>query len=146
MEYIHYTYNQIHSLTAKLYLDVMHNNIDYVVGINRGGLIPAVMLSHMLDKPLETINWSTRDFKRQEHNFSIARDLVDGKNILLVDDINDSGQTFLDLIEDWGYTDDSKGKLIKVTPLQRYTTKCPSEHYGELITVDNWVMFPWEQK
>ena len=146
MEYIHYTYNQIHALTSKLYLDVVHMNIDYIVGINRGGLVPAVMLSHMLSKPLETINWSTRDFKRQEHNFSIAGDLVDGKNILLVDDINDSGQTFLDLIEDWGYTDDSKGKLIKVTPLQRYTTKCPSEYYGELITVDNWVLFPWEQK
>lgn len=141
-----YSYNQIHALTCKLYTDIMDIDFDYVVGINRGGLVPALILSHLFKKPLETINWSTRDFKRQEHNFKIAQDLANGSNILLVDDINDSGQTFLDLINDWEYTDESKGKLVKVTPIQRYTTKCPSDFYGDLITVDNWVLFPWEQK
>ncbi len=92
---------------------------DYVVGITRGGLLPAVMLSHYFKVPCETLKVSLRDGGEPESNLWMAedafgvvpseqKDLINSrwdpmfrKNILLVDDINDSGATFNWIIKDW---------------------------------------------
>lgn len=142
---IRLTYAKVKYLVESIANEVSHIKFDYVVGVSRGGLVPAVMLSHLLRLPLVPVVWSTRDFEKQEHNKQIAEDLAAGKNILLVDDINDTGKTFLDLIKDWEYTDESEGKLFKVSVLQRHTTTYPSDLYGELIKSDNWILFPWER-
>tara|TARA_B100000768_G_C11039304_1_gene273508 strand:- start:200 stop:571 length:372 start_codon:yes stop_codon:yes gene_type:complete len=47
-------------------------NIDSVMGLPRGGLVPAVMISHELGLPLV---------------------FLAGKNTLVIDDINDTGHT-----------------------------------------------------
>lgn len=91
---------------------------DYVVGITRGGLVPAVMISHYLDCRMETLNVSLRDNTGlgPESNLWMAEDAfgyhrVDDlpsasnpalrKNILIVDDINDSGATINWIKQDW---------------------------------------------
>ena len=103
---------------------------DYIVGITRGGLIPATMLSHYLDIPMQTLNISFRDNDLgPESNLWMAEDAygyipkeertdaemeismlpVTGdtsdpkkrKKILIVDDINDSGRTLNWIKEDW---------------------------------------------
>ena len=67
---------------------------DYIVGLTRGGLIPAVYLSHYLDVPMETLKVSFRDSTSEsESNLWMAEDAFNGKNILIVDDINDTGAT-----------------------------------------------------
>jgi len=68
---------------------------DYIVGIARGGLVPATMLSHYFAKPLMALNYSLRDrmVSPDEEVDAIARKLNEGKKILLVDDICDSGVT-----------------------------------------------------
>jgi len=139
------TYAKVNDLVKKIVNEVNHIKFDYIVGVSRGGLVPAVIASHLLKLPLVPITWSTRDFAKQEHNYQIVADLLQGKNILLIDDINDTGKTFLDLINDWEYTSDSKGRLVKATVLQRHTTKYPSDYFGELILSDNWILFPWER-
>jgi hypoxanthine phosphoribosyltransferase len=100
---------------------------DYVVGITRGGLIPAVMISQYLDVPMHTLNISFRDSDElgPESNLWMAEDAYgyvpyEGaelpvvrdpnrvttnpalrKRILIVDDINDSGRTLNWIKEDW---------------------------------------------
>ena len=142
---IRITYTKVNDLVEEVAKKVNHIKFDYVVGVSRGGLVPGVLMSHILKVPLVPVTWSTRDFAKQEHNYQIAQDLVDGKNILLIDDINDTGKTFLDLIKDWEYTNESEGRLVKVSVLQRHTTTYPSDYYGELIKSDNWILFPWER-
>lgn len=118
--------------------------IDYIVAPSRGGLVPGVMLSHQLNKNLVPFSWSTRDSMLQEHRSDIAEDLAAGKNILLVDDINDSSNTYLSLIKDWDYNYNSKGKLYFACMFERYTAKCPADFVGSYIKDDGWVSFPWE--
>lgn len=103
---------------------------DYIVGITRGGLIPATMLSHYLDVPMHTLNISFRDNdvgpesnlwmaeeaygyipteERTDAEFEVTHLPVAGdtsdpkkrKKILIVDDINDSGRTLNWIKDDW---------------------------------------------
>ena len=92
---------------------------DYVVGITRGGLTPAAMISHYFKVPCETLKISLRDGGESESNLWMAEhafgyvpkdergsgnadtDPAYRKNILIVDDINDSGATLEWLIKDW---------------------------------------------
>ncbi|SVD60241.1 uncharacterized protein METZ01_LOCUS413095, partial [marine metagenome] len=61
---------------------------DYIVGINRGGLTPAVMMSHFMNVPMFTLDIQLRDHARPpESNTMMPLDAMDGKRILIVDDI-----------------------------------------------------------
>jgi xanthine phosphoribosyltransferase len=92
---------------------------DYIVGLTRGGLAPALMLSHYLDVPMHTLKVSLRDdVDGPESNLWMAEDafgyvpehdkiLADfdyslvAKKILIVDDINDTGATLNWIQQDW---------------------------------------------
>jgi xanthine phosphoribosyltransferase len=92
---------------------------DYVVGITRGGLVPANLISQYLDCPMETLKVKLRDGGEDgdcESNLWMAEeafgyhrtDDMPGysnpelrKKILIVDDINDSGATLNWIKQDW---------------------------------------------
>ena len=93
---------------------------DYVVGITRGGAVPAVMISHYFNIPCEMLKVSLRDGGQCESNCWMAEDafgyIPEGpfregitkrsdptfaKKILVVDDINDSGATINWIMQDW---------------------------------------------
>ena len=92
---------------------------DYVVGLTRGGLLPAKMISHYFDIPMKSLEVSLRDHGTKESALYMAEDAVGyvpsedrekinstfdpyyRRNILIVDDINDTGETFNWIIDDW---------------------------------------------
>ena len=75
---------------------------DYIVGLTRGGLPLAVLISHMASLRMETLKVSLRDDDNEsESNCWMAEDAYEGKNILIVDDINDTGATFDWITKDW---------------------------------------------
>lgn len=94
---------------------------EYIVGINRGGLPLAMLLSHKLDVKMYTVDIQLRDGKDNdcESNLWLAEwafgynypeetgitgarwDPKLRKKILVVDDINDTGATFEWLVKDW---------------------------------------------
>ena len=113
-----------------------------IVGIKRGGLIPAVSLSHLFKVQLNIISYQSRDGKNMARGnlLKLPRD----SRILLVDDICDTGETF---------------EVIKKEIRQNYLNiKFCSLFYNirQNITVDyfarkidrekdsSWIVFPWE--
>ena len=77
---------------------------DYIVGIPRGGLLPAVMFSHFLNRPMVIQDVRLRDNIQQQSNPEIPLDALEGKQILIIDDINDTGATFQWMVNDWENT------------------------------------------
>lgn len=145
MDKIRCSYDDVEVMCNDLQQKVSGYKFDYIVAVSRGGLLPGVILSHKMGIPLYPVVWSTRDYDQRVYYGDIAEDLTLGKTILLVDDINDTGKTFLDLIDDWSYNKEY-GTLITATMYQRYTTKLPSHYYSVYIDNDAWVEFPWEKK
>jgi uncharacterized protein len=76
---------------------------DYIVGLTRGGLVPATMLSHYLNVPMHTLKVSLRDDDSgPESNLWMAEEAFNmTKEILIVDDINDTGATLNWIRQDW---------------------------------------------
>ena len=113
MNKIYYTERTVKTWVHNIVRAMNHDGFkpDYIVGLTRGGLVPAVMLSHYLDVPMHSLGVSLRDSSGfgPESNCWMAEDAYgyksldeqDPKNILIVDDINDSGATLDWIREDW---------------------------------------------
>jgi hypoxanthine phosphoribosyltransferase len=132
---------------------------DYIVGLTRGGLIPAVYLSHYLNVPMETLKVSLRDNADTETNCWMSEDAFNGKNILIVDDINDTGATLDWIINDWQSSclpDDPHwehvwGNDVRIAVLvdnlssnfSRKVDYCAKEI--NKAEKDVWIVYPWER-
>jgi len=69
-------------------------NPSIIIGISRGGLIPAQMLSHYYEVPLIPLHISLRDNPLQESDLT-ALEGIKGERPLVVDDICDGGHTLV---------------------------------------------------
>jgi hypoxanthine phosphoribosyltransferase len=129
---------------------------DYIVGLTRGGLTPGVLLSHLLAVPMHTLKVQLRDGDQDtEMNCWMPEDVVDGKNILIVDDINDTGETLAWIRSDWsksvfqGDMDYHWHKRVRVAVLVNNLASKESVDFciDEINKVDDpsWICFPWEQ-
>ena len=147
---------------------------DYIIGITRGGLVPAVMISHWFNVPCETLKVSLRDGGEQESNLWMAEDAFGyhrtdlpepagsnptlRKNILIVDDINDTGATFNWIMQDWpsgclpndpAWKDIWNHNVKFAVLVDNLASKCDAkmDFCGMEINKaedDVWVDFPWE--
>ncbi len=67
---------------------------DFLVGIGRGGLVPAAYLSHRTGIQMLSVDHSSGEIGFGDELLDkLAAKIRDGHRILIVDDINDSGAT-----------------------------------------------------
>jgi len=136
---------------------------DYIVGITRGGNVPATIISNMTGIRCEAIKVSLRDDESEsESNCWMAEDAFgyerEPKKILIVDDINDTGATFNWITKDWQagcLPDDPKwnsvwGNNVRFATL---TDNLASESINPIAYTcheinkadeDVWLVYPWE--
>lgn len=98
-QYLAVTWNEYHSLSLLLAEQILKSKkpIDEIVAIARGGLSLGLILTDFLQKPISTITIQSYTDIKKQGLVQITSKLgkpIRGKNILLVDDIADSGKTF----------------------------------------------------
>jgi len=115
-----------------------------VIGIARGGLIPAVMLSHLLRAEFDFVRilFYVDVEKHLEHPLLLKPVTIplQNKRVLLVDDIVDTGQTMrvaIEHVRHCGAMDVRTAALCCKTRALR-----TPDYYCEFV--DEWIAFPWE--
>ena len=132
---------------------------DLVIGVDRGGLAASIMISHYLKVPHQSVKVSLREYGGEGTQSLLwaPEEVLEGKQILLVDDINDTGATQAWLRKDWAssvagiapgfdethwHNDVRWASLVDNDASEEY-----SDYAGLSINkLDNdvWVDFPWE--
>tara|TARA_B110000967_G_C18831459_1_gene534325 strand:- start:368 stop:817 length:450 start_codon:yes stop_codon:yes gene_type:complete len=119
---------------------------DYIVALGRGGLIPGAMLSYKLDiKNLQNLGINTRqeDGKYLE-TLVYQRPTISG-NVLVVDDINDSGKTF-EAVDSLITKEYSVDQLTYCSIVKRYSSTFKKDTIQAVDTsIDDWFVFPWDK-
>ena len=141
-----YSWQDIETMCTNIVKQMYADNYkpDYIVGITRGGNIPATIISNMLDIPCEAIKVSFRNDDRVEKNHWLST--LD-KKILIVDDINDTGATFNWIWKDWDLSKkDHKVKFAVLTDNMGSTFEEVnySVHEVNKTEEDVWLVYPWE--
>ena len=177
----YYDYIKIHEMVNQISFQMYKDNWrpDYIVGLTRGGLVPAVIMSNNLGIPMETLKVSLRDSTSEsESNLWMAEEAfgyihegkraADGtrwdpdrrKNILILDDINDTGATLDWIINDWQQSclpsnpawESVWGNNVRFATLidnlsSNFSRKVDySANEINKAEEDVWIVFPWEKQ
>ena len=153
-------WREYQGLVAKICRDITQSSWrpDYIVGITRGGLVPAVMISQYFEISCETLKIQLRDGSDLESNCWMAEDAFEEKKILVVDDINDTGATLNWLMKDWQSSclpdhtrwSNTWNNNVKFAVLfDNLASKCDvkMDFVGEEVNKaerDIWIDFPYE--
>ena len=116
------SWQEINSLINRLSISIKAmvtlEDVDSLYGIPRGGLIPAVMLSHWTGIPLVTN----------------SRNIC--SRTLIVDDICDTGKALQPYLDNY----------IAVLYNRSHTNKINCTFMAQEIKHDFWLVFPWESE
>ena len=128
---------------------------DHIVGVSRGGLIPAVIFSHMMNTPLVPVVYSSAEGNGDDKAQTSLKNLPKfkkGDKILIVDDICDSGNTLKALVEFY-----RSKEVIVETAVLYYKDKWPTlnitdvkhgfypNYFIKRVGIDDpWMIFPFE--
>lgn len=134
------TWEQVDEMTDNIAQQIKGDGINpipikAIIGIPRGGLVPAVLLSHKLSVPMITI----LEYQNNVDDF-ISR--LSANEVLVVDDICDSGKTLL-----WpGYKDCLTAVLIQKHEDMAKKQATFHARFMDYHELHDWIVFPWEKK
>ncbi|RJF85392.1 phosphoribosyltransferase [Sphingomonas cavernae] len=120
----------------------------FIIGIGRGGLVPATYLSHACGIPLLSIDHSTGiDGFGNRLLAELASQTRDGTKLLVVDDINDSGRTIAHvrgaIREAGGVADNIHYAVLIDNIVSTERVDYCARRIDRTVTKD-WFVFPWE--
>lgn len=147
MKYHSVSWRQLHTLTYSLAKKIQKKNtkLDLIVGIARGGLTIAHIASDFLKLPVASFTISSyKDLKQQELSdisYHVGGDLKH-KHILLIDDVSDTGKTFVRGIK---YLKDLEAaNIVTASPFIKPWTIHIPDFYVE--KTDKWIVFPYDMR
>lgn len=122
--------------------------IDCILGISRGGLVPAVALSNVLNIPeLHVIavgrNVGTGQYldkRPPEILWHGNLDAVRGRRVLVVDDVAGTGETLRNVREQAVLA--GAGNVLSTVIVRMEQGNSTADFFA--VELDDWTVFPWE--
>ena len=142
---IRVSWSEVFKFVSDLKKFCSDKQFDCILAVARGGSIIGTLLSYQLNIPIRYVGISSYngDKKTDEMKFTQHAEIGDYKNILVVDDIVDTGDT-INFIKD----------IIALNSFDRqftYTTMYTVAGKQEMVDFkvavkqqDEWIEFPWE--
>jgi len=145
MDFLALNWNELQTKTFELSKKIKNEKIDLIVAIARGGLCISHILSDFLGVSITSFTISSYSDLKQEKSLKILYKIdadFSNKKILLVDDVSDTGKTFIRGIE---YLKELGAKEIKTASLFiKPWTKFLPDFYVDKTS--SWIIFPCEIK
>ena len=142
------TWEEVYSLCRKLVQQLHRANfrIDIIVAIARGGYVPGRLLSDMLgihDLTSFKIEHYQGVYKQHEAfvKYPLNAD-INGRNVLLLDDVCDSGDTFavgIEHIRQCGTVNEMRTAALHLKTVSKYIP----DFYVEEVSEWRWLIYPW---
>jgi len=142
----YYDWEDIETSIKDIYGQIQQTNWvpDVIIGIANGGSIPATLFSKLSNVPCKIVTVQLRDGAIQE-----TLDMDDihtkyGKNILIVDEINDTGETLHWILHNWHI---STSEVRVATLTYNKASRIASDfYYWKIDKRINpvWIIYPWE--
>jgi len=121
---------------------------DYLIGVGRGGLVPGAYLSHCANMTLLSVDYSSQIYSfAGELLAKLAIKTQAGRKLLIVDDINDSGTTLVQLRKALAEAGGVPGNLRVAVLLNNIRSAAKADYWAREIdraTDKRWFVFPWE--
>ena len=140
------SWERFEALVRHLAIQIEPDEPQIVLGIARGGLFPATMLSCILRRELYPVRLTRRfnDAVVRQHPSWLIRppDKVQGRRVLIVDEIADSGRTLAmaaEEVQKMGASD------VRTAVLYAHTWAQPRPDYVGL-TSDALIWNPWDRE
>lgn len=134
---------QTSSLNLAATLLTHHPTVNEIVAISRGGLAFGHILSDFLRVPIWTIAIQSYTDIQQQGEIKITAKLqtsIEGKHILLVDDVADSGKTLIRAVE---YLKEAKpSKITTMTMFYKPHSIFRPDYFAK--QTNKWIIFPYE--
>jgi hypoxanthine phosphoribosyltransferase len=120
--------------------------VDMIVAIARGGYIPGRLLSDMLDvadlTSLKIEHYRGAQKQREARvKYPLNAD-INRRNVLLVDDVCDSGDTFAVAVEHLRRSGTPRSLHTAAMQLKTVSEFVP-DHYAGTIGEWRWIIYPW---
>ncbi len=147
MKFIKPGWGKIEGMCRALAKKVSAFKPDWIVGVSRGGLVPARLLSDYLDNSnvsiiriefYKTIG-ETRDFPTISQPLQVD---VKGKRVLIVDDVADTGRSLAVAKEHIKRAGASEVKIAVLHQKPKSIVR-PDFYIG---TTGAWIIYPWEKE
>jgi xanthine phosphoribosyltransferase len=141
-------FTNIHMRNALIQIEdkLVHSNWmpDVIMGVNRGGLIPGIYLSHRINRRHIPIDVRLRDHVDTNNLDALYKAMDNNEKILVIDDINDTGATFQHI----KHNSVSHKNIKYAAVINNRPSPFKADYWGYEIDKDNnpqWVVFPWEE-
>ena len=141
----HPTYDQLHEGCVVLasHITSAGEMPDLIIGLVRGGMLPAKILSNLLNIPMVAVHYSSASGAGDDKNHCNEIPELQAKNILIVDDICDTGHTLQEVFGEL-----TRRKQYCRSAVLYYKEGMGGhspEFYWNTIPKDSpWIIFPWE--
>ena len=147
IEYHYLNWESSYNETLKLFEKIKEDNYlpDIVIGIARGGWIPARLLADFFVLR-QTANMKVEAYEmigEKGVNAKITQDIeiaIDGKKVLVIDDIADSGASLKMALE--SLLKRNPAELKTATLFYKKTSVIIPDYYNSVTS--KWVIFAWE--
>ena len=142
---IYPSYNFIHNEVIQYGNMVKENKIEYdaIIALARGGSMIGTILSHFLNVPVIHVQYSSL-YGQGESKYSILNKfprLTGYQNILVVDDICDTGNTFQEVVDYLNLSCDVNTYSVYY---RKMITSNHLPNHSICLDDDSWICFPWE--
>lgn len=145
IDYLPVSWEKYHTLTRSLASHVLDDqlHIDEIVAISRGGLTLGHLLTDLLRVPISTFTIQSYTNIQEQGAVKITKPLtvpLDGKTILLVDDVADRGTTLVRAIEYLNMF--TPKKIYSLTLYYKPHSVYKPDYFSQSTSA--WILFPYE--